>query len=499
VQQWKQSRLSRSLRSKDNLIPAILALGVLLQLLRYGNGRSLWFDEVLLALNVIHRPLGQLLHPLDYHQAAPFGFLALQKLATAIGGKSELALRAAPLGAALVSLILFLNVARLYLSAQAVPVAVALFALNPSLIHYSSEAKQYVFDVAMTLLLLWVVGTPDTFLRRRRDVIVLSLVGAAAVWFSYPAIFVLAGIAATLVLRVYTDKTQGMPRKLALVLVTWAISSTICYFLSLTSVRADQALLNFWRNSLPTHPLLSFSNLRWIGLSFVRMFEETAGLTDFLGLTLFCAGCMGLVRRDRLLCSLLVVPIPVALAAAFVGGYPFGGRLLLFLVPLVLLVIAEGVAWIASHCGRFQTAALVGLLAALLAQPVAADVQEVTHPRRPEDIKLAIRHIQSHQLPGDVWFIYHYARFQYWYYAELYGLSPAVVRIGRDCGTDTACYAADLNQLQGEPRVWILFSHIWLGDGLQEEDFTIQQLSTMGKCLDKFSQSGVRAYLYDLR
>jgi hypothetical protein len=432
-------------------------------------------------LNVIHRSFGQLSHPLDYHQAAPFGFLALQKLATAIGGKSELALRAVPLLAALLSLLLFLKVARLYLSAEAVPIAVALFALSPWLIRYSSEAKQYSLDVAMTLLLLWVAGKPEAFVQGRRNVVALSLVGAATVWFSYPAIFVLAGIAATLLVRVCCKRNQSLGRKLALVVVAWTFSFSIYYFVSLKLVRSDQALLDFWRSSLPTHPLLSVNNLLWTGSSFMRMFEDTAGLTGLIGLAFFCAGCMGLLQRNPLICCLLVVPIPVALAAAFVGDYPFGGRLLLFLVPVLSLVIAEGVVWLASNCGRLRAVAKPALLAALFLQPARADVRELIHPRRPEDIKFSIRYIEARERPGDVWFIYHWARFQYWYYADLYGLSPATVRIGRDCGTDTACYAADLSQLRGNPRVWILFSHIWLGDGLQEEDFTVQQLNTIGK------------------
>ena len=72
------------------------------------------------------------------------------------------------------------------------------------------------------------------------------------------------------------------------------------------------------------------------------------------------------------------------------------------------------------------------------------------------------------------------------------------VRMGKDCGTDMACYASDLDLLRGNRRVWILFSHIWIGDGLEEEDASIQHLDSVGTRLDRFSASGARAYLYDL-
>jgi uncharacterized membrane protein len=77
------------------------------------------------------------------------------KLATKLGGGGELVLRAIPLLAALVSIFLFWRVTNMTLSPRAVPMAVALFALSPTLIYFSAEAKQYSSDVAITIVLLW--------------------------------------------------------------------------------------------------------------------------------------------------------------------------------------------------------------------------------------------------------------------------------------------------------------------------------------------------------
>ena len=476
----------------------LLLIGVVLRLRVYSNGRSLWFDETLLALNIIHRSTAGLFRPLDYYQGAPLGFLFLLKLATKIGGNGEFALRAIPLLAGLLSLFIFWRVAELNLSPRAVPLAVALFALSPTLIHFSSEAKQYSSDVAITLLLLWAatkfVGSSLT----TSSLFSLSLLGAAAIWFSHPATFILAAIAATLLGSALLERNRTLLWQVLSVAAIWSASFLLCYFVSLRLLASNQALLNYWRDSFPPHPLASLRGFHWLADAARKLFDEPAGLVDFLGLALFVAGSLALIRRDRKLAGFLLIPIGITFLASLLARYPFGGRLLLFLVPILLMVIAEGVVWLSARFGRWSPALEIALMIALLFKPVSADIQELVHPNRGEDIKLAIRYIQAHQLPGDVWFIYHLARYQYWYYDELYQLSPATLRIGKDCGTDTACYTADLDQLRGNRRVWILFSHIWIGDGIEEEDMSVQHLDSVGKRLDRFSAHGARAYLYDL-
>ena len=490
--------LTASFQPSRLLIWPIIAVGVLLRLLRYANGRSLWFDEALLALNIIHRsPIG-LFRPLDYHQGAPLGYLLLVKLATTIGGNGELALRAIPLLAALLSLFFFWRVAESYLSPRAVPLAVALFCLSPVLIASSSEAKQYSSDVALTLLLLWAATKLADPGLSRASLLKYAALGATAIWFSHPASFVLAGIATTLLVGAYSEHNQTLIWKRVLLASAWGSSFLLCYFVSLRFLAADQALLHYWRDSFPPHPLASSQTATWIAGAVLKMFDDPAGLVDFLGLALFAAGCLALIRRNPTSASSLITPIGFAFFASLLGRYPFEGRLLMFLAPLLLMVVAEGVVWIAGKFRRFPSVIEALLTVALLFRPVSADAKEVVHPTRREDIKLAIRYIQAHQQPGEVWFVYHWARYQFWYYDELYKIAPAVVRIGKDCGTDTTCYESDLDQLRGNRRVWILFSHIWIGDGLQEEDMSVQYLDRLGKRLDRFSATGVRAYLYDL-
>lgn len=231
---------------------------------------------------------------------------------------------------------------------------------------------------------------------------------------------------------------------------------------------------------------------------FFTVFSNPAQLVSTVGATTFVVGCVKLARMSKVQCSLLAAPLLVTVAAAFLHGYPLGGRFLLFALPILFLFIGQGALSIAEASGRFSPIARVAVLVLLLAKPIWADVQTLIHPSRPEDIKLAILHIQAHERPGDVWYVYHWARYQFWYYSDAYKVQPTDVRIGVDCGTDVTCYAADLDKLRGQPRVWVLFSHIWIGDGLQEETWFLEHLDRLGVRLDSYRSTGARAYLYDL-
>lgn len=139
------------------LLPAALVAlaGLALRVEQYLHGRSLWFDEALLDLNVIHRPLRRLLaEPLAYQQGAPPGFLTAQRLVVALLGGDDRTLRLVPLLAGCLTLVVFAHLAHRLLSRPAALLATALAAFSPFLVYYSAESKQYSTDALFTVVLL---------------------------------------------------------------------------------------------------------------------------------------------------------------------------------------------------------------------------------------------------------------------------------------------------------------------------------------------------------
>jgi uncharacterized membrane protein len=178
-----------------------MGLGGALRFAQYLANRSLWLDEAFLALNVVQRPFSQLLQPLDDEQVAPIAYLLAEKLAVITPGDNEYALRLFPCLAGIAALLLFYAVAKSCLAPKGLLISLVLFAVSGPLSYYSSEVKQYSSDVTVALLLYFLVLR---YVERGelsgRSAVLLGTGGAIAIWFSHPAIFVLAGIGASLAL-----------------------------------------------------------------------------------------------------------------------------------------------------------------------------------------------------------------------------------------------------------------------------------------------------------
>src|SRR5690349_16225058 len=119
----------------------VSAAGIAARLEQYLFNRSLWLDEALMVLNLLHRSFAQLMKPLDYQLVAPLAWLFAEKLCILLFGPGELGLRLVAAAGGTLAMGLVAVLAWRLLAPRAALVAVALFALSPPLIYYSSELK----------------------------------------------------------------------------------------------------------------------------------------------------------------------------------------------------------------------------------------------------------------------------------------------------------------------------------------------------------------------
>lgn len=501
-------------RRRLALLVALLC-GVLLRLLQYGVNRSLWLDEALLVDNFLPRSWAGLLRPLDRGQTAPIGFLAAEKaLATLLGG-SEYVLRLLPLLAGLATLALIPRVARRYVTRPAFPLAVAIVAVAPYLVYYSSEVKQYALDAFVSTVVL---GFAAALARRphdRRVAIGFAAAGVVALWFSQPAVFMLAGCGTVLGVRALRRGDRRGVRTLAVLAAAWAASFAGSFLISHHEVADPEYMRSFWRDGFFPLPPRTLSDWLWLPRNLAHVFREPVGIigedasaVSVIGwgaaLLAFAAGAAWMWRHRRLRLALLLAPAGFAIAAAVAHQYPFGGRylaggrVLVFLLPSLACVMAEGAAasgrWLR---GRGGSLAFALLAAGVLLPSAAYAALSVPHVRA--EVKPLLQYAEENRRPGDVLYVYYNGASVWEYYRDRYPWPAGDVVAGRCSRFDPVGYLADVDRLRGRPRVWMLFVGGEGVNGFKERKLMVSYLDLIGRRLDDRVAVGAYLYLYDLR
>ncbi len=481
------------------LLWALVGLGILLRLTQYLYNRSLWVDEAALALNITNRSFLELFHPLDYSQAAPIGFLMVEKLLCQVLGRSEYVLRLFPFLCGVASLFLFRQVAVDFLGKPAAAISLSLFAVSGHLVYYASELKPYSSDLCVTLFLYAV-----TIAIRSKKLTILRMtlfgvVGGIAVWFSFPAVFVLTGIGLSLMSFYLSRKEGGKVGYLAIAYVLWGSAFALCYFLSISAQSGNEALYTYWNDKFMPVPPTSFSDLDWFMETFFGIFENPAGLIlPGLSAFAFLIGCVSMFRREKTRWALLISPVFVALIASGLHKYPFAERLLLFIVPSLLILVAEGLIYVQEK--TCPSSAIIGiiLIGLLCLRPILAAGHRLFSPYTNEEIKPVLAYVKEHWQEGDVLYLTPGARFAFEFYSENYGFREGDYIFGTADGERWSKDAEDLEHVRGRERVWIIFSHLHWEAGTNEERMLLYHLDSMGTRLADFRSPNAAAYLYDL-
>jgi uncharacterized membrane protein len=481
--------------------------GVALRLLRYLSDRSLWLDEAYLANSILTYSFKQLLtQPLMHWQAAPVGFVLLQKLAVTLLGNSEYALRIVPLLAGIASIPIFYGIVRRCLQPTAQVLATGLFITIDPLIYYSSEAKQYGMDVMIALAIVWAA----IYFRERQTswgrLIVLSAVGMLGIFCSHPAIFVLASTGLVLLVDLLRAKQFTLALRLGAVGILWLGLFAINYVLFLRPLMHHSGLAAYWAADYMPYDALGAT--RWLGMELYGLYFGYATMWLPLVDTAILATLIGIVwfwRQNRTVLALLMLPLLATLAAAMIHVYPFGSRLVLFLVPLLIVLMGAGCAllWESILPRRRWIAVLI--LASIFVPTTARDVYYLIIPQKREEIRPVLAYIRDHKQPGDKLYIFYISDVPFRYYQNRFGLekdrlglADMPLILGQPGDRDPSLYRTDLARLRGQGRVWVLITHPRALGGVDEEQLFPAILDSWGKQRDQVKAFNATAMLYEM-
>ena len=410
---WDRRRISAW------LTVGIVAIGLIWRLARLVAGYPIWYDEAFLAITWMVRDFPGLFKPLEYFQVAPVGFLAIEQGMTEAFGPSALSLRVIPFLAGAASLVLFVRFARRCLDRTSALLAVGVFAASYYPARHGAEVKPYAIDLLLALLTIdlgW-----SLWLDRRSDHrwLMLTIAIAAGVWFSYPLVFVVAGVGLMLAIRIVPtrDWRAGMAL-LAMAIVSMA--SWLAMYLLVA--RSQSAATTFytrsstWKDAFPPldHP---WSLLVWFFdvhtgnmLAYPNGGNHHGSVVTSI---LVVVGCFSLRRHRSALVFLLLSPLVPTFLASLAHRYPYGtsARTMLFMAPSFCLLTGVGAATVIRQFfpGRRKILATSFAVVALGVAILVTTVGNLVAPyREVSDVenRRVIRELAASTRPGDLWIAY---------------------------------------------------------------------------------------------
>lgn len=374
---WERDDVDVLLRAwaKRNWVEILMGIGIALRVIQYLGGRTYWLDEGSLAANIRRDGWSAIFGRLTSAQLAPPGFLLVESIFCKLFGGGPYSLRFFPLVGGIATLFLMRRIGARLLNPVAVGIAVGLASLSDDLMYYSSELKQYSTDVAFGLICYGIALDVLEGPLRWRKSILLALAGSLIIWFSHPAVFVLAGLGCTLL--VAEIRRGDWPKIWRLVFIgsTWVLSFVGLYFVAMEQLGHRLDMWAFWEFAFPRVPPRSAWEASWPlrrvifylvnPLSFHSPFGPLPTALPIFALLL--VGCWTLLRSNPVTLGLLVMPGFVTLLASYLQKYPFHGRLILFLAPAFLMLIAEGADRIRR--GSSSKFVRIGVLVAIFLPP----------------------------------------------------------------------------------------------------------------------------------
>jgi hypothetical protein len=484
----------------------LVGFGLLLRLRQYLTFRSLWLDELFIANNIAGHSLRFLVfEKLDAQQAAPVGFLAALKAAGEFFGYQDFVLQFIPLFFGLAVLPAAVGLAGRYRHPGARVFYIGLLALAPVLIYYSTELKQYILDVFFCTLLVWLALAHPRWRFGKR---ILLAAGAAAVVFSHASVFVLAAVGLAGLLNAVRKQDRSDALAWFGLGAAWLAVFAITFLASSRHVAGSDFMLEYWKESFAPKPF-NPAGLRWYGhrvlglayLGFSPPFVVSPvpvpgwhSPINYLIALAMLAGAALMLRRDPAWgrVNLLITLLP--LAASLFHQYPFGSRLILFLVPVVFSWLAFFLDELAAQRHAVFRWLAAGLGAAVLLYLAYPAFQSAVRPQVYSDYKGAIGYVTAHHQPGDQLAVSRWSMGAQKFYAHRYPLEDMRMIVPVPGNNDAAAYLKEICTQQDFGRTWFIFTHRFE----ERVRFLDPLAEAAGPPILVWEGAGAATYLFDL-
>ena len=357
----------RRLSRPGHWVTFAVLIGLALRAYHYLRCPPVWHDEAALVVNVLKLSYAEMLGPLLHAEAAPPLFLWLERAAVLALGDGEYALRLVPFLASCLALVTFAALARRTLGPHAAALAVGLFAVSDRLLWHASEAKPYSLDVLVAVAAgWWFTHTMNWQLWRR----CLPAAAAAplALWASYPACFVFGGLLLGLLPSAILRRASWRDRAAFGVLAITVGLAFVALALGPAAAQRNGAMDSCWSDHFPDWSRPWVVPV-WAAAGTFEVARYCLVPAGQVAVLLAIVGAVSFGRRGRgQFVWVLLAPVGLALVAALLHKYPYGGsRLEVFAAPAVCLLTAEGLRRVLPWVARRSRASAAVVMAIALA------------------------------------------------------------------------------------------------------------------------------------
>ncbi|MBU0468234.1 MAG: glycosyltransferase family 39 protein [Candidatus Omnitrophica bacterium] len=537
---------------------SIISLGVLFRVKLYLENHSVWLDEAVTTVSIGSRTFSEILTRFDIFPEfakPPIGFELIEKLSITLFGNNEYAFRLFPLLSGIGSLLLFYLIVKKLFCKEIQKVSLIFFAVCDPLIQYCGDTKPYSSDVLMALILIYVFINVRKAGLGLKNILLLGLSGGLIIWISSACIFILTALGLTATTMALIDKKWKELISVLPVFVIWLFSFIFLYKISLSDMVHGESLKATWVGAFGPTTIFSFATLSWLREVFFEMFKYPGGMyfaklpfhIGVLGSLIFFVGCWQLFKKDKESFFIFVGPVLITLFAALIGKYPFRGRVILFLVPSIIVVLSASVNFKIKKASRISSVIALVIAYVLLYQPFMTAIHKLKRGRGgSEHNRQTLAFMQKYYLPGDMIFFNTSGQFSFWYYAKNLGyysdLSKAYLgefegkrmegvltgqfahKTGEFKGVKYAAMKYDYNifdkeghfrrlvSAQSEGGVQVIFKHVpikyegksdrvWVFLSRCEtelKDIVLGAFDHRGKVIREFKGDGAQIYLYDM-
>ncbi|MEO0096153.1 MAG: hypothetical protein ABIL66_09740, partial [candidate division WOR-3 bacterium] len=248
-------------------------------------------------------------------------------------------------------------------------------------------------------------------------------------------------------------------------------------------------------------PPKSLAEVYQIIYMLVRIFKNPGGFSIydiFLAILFFIIGINYFYRNKKIASLIIIIPLIITILCSILRLYPFEGRVILFIAPILSIFVSAGVTLMYNIVKKSSTPIAISISLILFIYPALNSCYHLIKPRAPEELRPVLEYLLKNKKVQDKIYVYYGAVNAFRYYQTRFSDFHEDYILGIESRNDWTGYYRDIEKLKGNKRVWFIFSHIAKHLGGNEEKIFLSYLNLIGKQVASFTTSGASAYLYDL-